>query len=211
MSRAWEMSRPTNKSREVRAGGFSLLEVIVSLTILSVGLLAVASLISSTSASGTRARYTNLTNVLASDKLDNLNKWPSTDPNVDCSSATCGSLSGGATCASGNIYCDTVTVTEAGGADYETQTQEVGGAPVTTTIVHTSSGCVDTPANCGVANPPGGGSTFTRRWLITPNPTISSAAGSTTVTGARRITVLVTLNNASINPPVTFQMSMVRP
>ena len=200
-------------SQETSAGGFSILEVIVSLAVLSIGLLAVALLISSTSVSGTRARYMNLANVLASDKLDNLNKWPSTDPNVACASATCGSLTGGATCGSGNIYCDTVVVTEASGADYETQTQMVGSPPaaVTTTIVHTSTGCVDTPANCGVANPSGAGSTFTRRWLITPNPTISSAGGSTTVTGARQITVLVTLNDASFNPPVTFQMSMVRP
>ena len=43
----------------------------------------------------------------------------------------------------------------------------------------------------------------------------SSAAGLSSlnqpVTGVRRITVLVTLQNQSVQPPVTFQMSMVRP
>jgi prepilin-type N-terminal cleavage/methylation domain-containing protein len=197
----------------MRAEGFTLLEVVVSIAILSVGLMAIALFTSDTLVSGTRARYMNMANVLASDKLDNLNKWPSTDPNVACTSATCGSLTGPSACASGDIYCDTVVVSEAGGADYETQTQKIGTPPTasTTTIVHTKTGCVDTPANCGVGNPPAGGATFTRRWLITPNPTISSAGGATTVTGARRITVLVTLNDTSFKPPVTFQMSMVRP
>jgi type IV pilus modification protein PilV len=203
-------TRPYTSKTE-RAEGLTLLEVMVSITILSIGLLAVALLVSSTSQSGTRARYMNMANVLASEKLDNLNKYPSTDPNVACA-AVCGALTGPTTCAAGDDYCDQVTVNEATGANYETQTQVVNGASVTTTIVHTATGCVDTPANCGVAAPAGGGSTFTRRWQVTENPTITAVAGgSTTITGARRITVIVGLNGQSAASPVTFQISMVRP
>lgn len=189
-----------------RARGFSLIEVIVSMAIMTVGLLGVAALIGSTLATGAQARYMNIANVLASEKLDNLNKWPSNDPNV----AAGGSLNGPANCAAGDDYCDQVTVSESSGADYETQTQIVNGASVTTTIVHTNSGCVDTPANCGVPNPTANGNTFTRRWLITANPVITGPGGPSTVTGARRVTVMVSLTQAG-KLPVNFQMSMVRP
>lgn len=204
--------QPSTSKRRSKLKGFTLIEVMVSIAILAIGLLALAALISSTMSTGTSARYVNMANVLASEKLDGLNKWPSTDDNVACASATCGSLTGSATCAAGDQYCDQVTMTESGGADYETQTQMVGTTAQTTTIVHTNTGCVDIPANCGVSASAGGGSTFTRRWLITMNPVVNKiGGGSVTVTGSRRITVLVTLNDASVQPPVTFQMSMVRP
>jgi hypothetical protein len=70
---------------------------------------------------------------------------------------------------------------------------------------------VDTPTNCGVPNPSGTGSTFTRRWLITSPFTVTSTSGTTaTVSSAERITVVVTLDELVQNP-VVFQMSMVRP
>ena len=120
-------------------------------------------------------------------------------------------MAGPANCAAGDDYCDQVTVSELSGANYETQTQIVNGVSVTTTIVHTNNGCVDTPANCGVPNPNGDGNTFTRRWLITASPVITDTGGNpSTVTGARRITVLVSLTQAG-KLPVNFQMSMVRP
>ena len=202
----------SNKSSKACVRGFTLLEVLVSIGVLSIGLLSVAALIGSTMNSGTTARYMNIANVLASEKLDGLNKWPSSDLNV----AAGGALSGSATCAVGDPYCDQVTVSESSGADYETQTQIVNGNPVTTTIVHTNTGCVDTPTNCGVPNPAGGGSTFTRRWLITTPVTVTSAGGTNTVVtgpnnGPRRVTVVVTLNDQNVQPPITFQMSMVRP
>jgi type IV pilus modification protein PilV len=200
----------------MREDGFTLMEVLVSILILSIGLLSVAALIGSTMNSGTNARYMSMANMLASEKLDMLNKWPSTDGNVTCPSGSCGTLTGSATCGVVNDqYCDTVVMSESSGADYETQTQMVSGSPVTTTIVQTSSGCVSTPAACGVANPTGG-STFTRRWLITTPVSVTSAGGTVTsvgtaASGPRRITVVVTLNDQTVQPPVTFQMSMVRP
>lgn len=207
-SRVWEMSQRQRFTKQRPASsGFTLVEVLVSIAVLSIGLMAVALLIGSTLASGTKAKYMSMANVLASEKLDDLNKLSSNDPNIACATTTCGSLTGGATCSASNIYCDTETVNEASGADYETETEDVNGNYTTTTIVHTNAGCVGTPAACGVAAPSGSGAMFTRRWLITVNPSV----GGTTITGARRVTVLVTLNNATGGNAVSFQMSMVRP
>jgi type IV pilus modification protein PilV len=195
----------SNSPKPSRAAGFSLIEVVIAIAILSIGLLSVALLVSGTLNTGTRSRYMNIANVLASEKLDNLNKWPSSDSNV----AAGGALTGPATCLSTDTYCDQVTVAESTGADFETQ--NINGT--LTTIVHTASGCVNTPAICGVAAPTSSASTFTRRWLITDNPAITNAASgaTTTATGLKRITVVVTLDNAPQNAPVSFQMSMVRP
>lgn len=211
------MSQPRQFTKRVKSSeGFTLIEVMVSILILAIGLLSVAAFVTGTVAMGTRARYMNQANVLASEKLDDLNKLPSTDPTLSCAGApaggtVCGSLAGGASC--GNSYfCDQVTANEANGADYETQTEDVNGVATVSTIVHTSTGCIDTPGNCGVPAPPGGGSTFTRRWQITYDPTINAVGGGpTTATGTMRVTVLVTLNGGVNGKPVTFQMSMVRP
>jgi type IV pilus assembly protein PilV len=218
-----QQSLSSRRRNAANQGGFTLIEVLVSIVVMAVGLLSVAALIAGTLQAGTRARYMSMASILASEKLDSLNKWPSgdlpnsantaqnaapTDPNIWPG----GSLTGGAICAANDAYCDQVTVSEASGADFETQTQIVNGNPVTTTIVHTASGCVGTPAACGVAAPAAGGATFTRRWQITADPTITATGGGTvTATGARRITVLVTLNNTTASNPVSFQLSMVRP
>lgn len=218
------MSRrqPLTNGTKNWARGFTLIEVLVSLAILAIGLVSIAALIAGTLEAGTRSRYMSMASILASEKLDSLNRWPSANTPGSTSTAQSaaptdeniwpgGSLTGGTTCAAGDAYCDQVTVSESSGADYETETQVVSGTPVTTTIVHTSAGCVGTPADCGVATPTGG-DTFTRRWLITADPTITSVSGGTaTVTGARRITVLVTLDSNAFNTPVQFQLSMVRP
>jgi type IV pilus modification protein PilV len=223
--RGWEMSPQlpsiNSKSTAKSHAGFTLIEVLVSIAVLSVGLLSVAALIAGTIQAGTRAKYMSMASILASEKLDSLNKWPSgdtpqatstamstapTDPNIYPG----GTLNGPEVCAANDQFCDQVTVSESSGVDYETQQQVVNGVTTQTTIVHTSSGCVGTPATCGVAAP-SGGPTFTRRWEITGNPTISAVGGgSTTATDTRRITVAVTLDDAS-TIPVKFQLSMVRP
>jgi prepilin-type N-terminal cleavage/methylation domain-containing protein len=201
------MSQPSKKNK--RGNGFSLIEVVVAITILTIGVISVAFMMAGTAVLGTVARGSNMANVLASEKLDSLSKYPASDPNV----APGGALAGPVACVGGDIYCDTVTVNESSGADYLTQSQvNTDGVTQTTTIVHASTGCVDTPANCGVAAAPATGISFTRRWLITLNPTITSTGGATsTITGYRRITVIVTQDDSSDGHPASLQMSMVRP
>jgi hypothetical protein len=58
------------------------------------------------------------------------------------------------------------------------------------------------PATSSTAPNTVGSIVFKRRWIIEQD---------LPVTGVRRVTVLVTLTNQSVQPPVTFQMSMVRP
>lgn len=226
--RVWEMSLQLSfinrTSAAQRRQGFTLIEVLVSMVVLTVGLLSVAALIAGTLQAGTRAKYMSMASILASEKLDSLNKWPSGDTPQTTSTAMTsdptdpnlypgGALTGPQVCAAGDQWCDQVTVSESSGADYETEQQVVNGVVQQTTIVHTNSGCVGTPVQCGVPQPaPGSGSTFTRRWLITANPAISAVGGGgTAATGTRRITVIVTLNDTSASNPVTFQLSMVRP
>jgi len=187
-----------------------MLEVAVSTAILAIGLLGIAVLITNLLTMGSTSRYMAMANVLASEKLDNLNKWPSNSLNVQPG----GALTGPSTCAAGDIYCDQVTVSETSGADYETQTQYNDDGTVTsTTLVHTSAGCVNTPAVCGVAQPAAGASTFTRRWLITTNPVVTPVGGGAgqTITGARRVSVVVFMTTQMQRNPVSFQLSMVRP
>jgi hypothetical protein len=50
--------------------------------------------------------------------------------------------------------------------------------------------------------------TFLRTWLIEANPPLGTSGQ--VMNGTRRITVLVTLTDQSVQPPVTFQMSEVR-
>jgi hypothetical protein len=52
--------------------------------------------------------------------------------------------------------------------------------------------------------------TFHRRWIIEANTPVAGVS-SICMSGTRRVTVLVTLMDQSVKPPVTFQMSMVRP
>jgi type IV pilus modification protein PilV len=231
-------SNSTRSSQSAAACGFTLIEVLVAMAVLAIGLLSIAALIGGTLEAGTRARYMSMASILASEKLDSLNKYPSGEVTVTTATtqyetATAqgqdptdgnlwpgGSLNGSQTCAANDQYCDEVTVSESSGADYETQTQMVMNpgsnpptfSPVTSTIVHTNTGCVGTPTACGVPGPSGGGSTFTRRWLITADPTITSLAGaSVTASETRRITVVVTMNTNVFSTPVSFQLSMVRP
>jgi hypothetical protein len=67
------------------------------------------------------------------------------------------------------------------------------------TVAYSPNGQVPT-ITCNATAPQG--MTFQRQWVIEQDQP---------VTGVRRITVLVTLMDLTIQPAVTFQMSMVRP
>ena len=87
------------------------------------------------------------------------------------------------------------------GAVTETVLGLVSGAETYTTLTHNPNGMLSQTQS---ASPPAAipnAIAFHRRWVIEMDQP---------VTGVKRITVLVTLTNQYIKPPVSYQMSMVR-
>jgi prepilin-type N-terminal cleavage/methylation domain-containing protein len=192
-----------------RERGFSLIETIVAVAVLSIGLLAMAALIARMMSTTSRSGYMSIAMQLASEKLEDLNRYPSDDPNVAVTGTTAGSLTSDviATVTSGGEsasvnYFDEVRLSATGGAVSEIETEVDGatGDTVYTTISHQPDGTVTSSA--GATAPSATGMIrFRRRWVIEKDqPTV----------GVRRVTVAVELENP-VNTPVTAQMSMVRP
>ncbi len=179
------------------AAGFSVLEVIIAITVLAIGLSAMAALVA-TSLSGTeKARYMALATTLTSEKLEDLSRWPSVDPHV----AAGGSITAD-TAVSGLNYYDDIDLSNTSGQVTETIATSTGYS----SVIHKATGEVD--SNNNTPAPTGSGTlAFHRRWLIESNPTVNGV----TLTGSRRVTVVVSLTNLSVQPPVSFQMSVIRP
>lgn len=205
-------------SKKRRAKGFTLIETMVAIAVLTIGLISVAALATTMLVTGKRSKYMALASTLASEKLEDLSRYPSDAPEVcmPSGSSSVGSLgsdilqtttcSGGA---SGSIpYDDDVDISfgtgggdcpNAGGCFSETVSSIVSGSTQYTTTYHSPDGRIITVTS---ASPSSQKMTFHRRWLI---------EGNTPVTGVRRVTVLVTMANSAVNPPVNYQMSAVRP
>jgi Tfp pilus assembly protein PilV len=173
------------------------METMVAVVILSVGLLSLAALMSQTTASTERSRYMSMATILASEKLEDLNHYPSSDPVV----AQGGSLTTDSSV--GNIdYFDEVLLSSGGGSFTETiRGKDAGGNVQYTTINHTPDGQALTSSSSTAPAIGSDSLVFNRRWLI---------EADTPVRGVRRITVRVALANGQ-GAPVTFQTSMVRP
>jgi prepilin-type N-terminal cleavage/methylation domain-containing protein len=193
------MVRYMSNKAKTKSRGFTLAEVVISIAVLTVGLVAAASMFGRVWGGTAYSQLMIQASSLASEKLEDLNQYPDNDPNVEVTTgSTAGSLSSNTTV--GNVsYYDDVYISSATGSMSETQT--INGTPFT--ITHTPS--TITTSNTA----PSTTSTidFHRRWVIEKNPVVNG----TTMTGMLRITVLVSLMNSSIQPPVTFQMSVVRP
>ena len=200
------------------SAGFSMIEVLVATAILTVGLLSLAMLNTRLMVGGRSSKFMSQASVLASEKLEDLNRWDSDDPQIcnPTGSAVVGSLTaditqtttcpGGASasvdydddvylsflnntdCPSGTDGCVAETVSSLDG----------GGNKVYTTTYHAPDGTITTVNS----NSAPAGATFHRRWTIEANQPTA---------GVRRVTVLVTLLDASVRPPVNFEMSLVRP
>ena len=206
--------------KQSREHGFTLLEVTVASMILGTAVLAVGMLIMKMTNGSVLSKDTSSSAVLLSEKLEDLNRWDGDDPQIciPTGSTSIGSLTSDVTqtttCSGGasagvdyfdSVYPNLVNGTSScpGSADgcfAETVTSVSGGATTYTTTVHSPNGIVQTTS--GTTPPNAGGTSFHRRWVI---------EGNTPTTGVRRVTVLVTLNNLAIQPPVTLQMSIVRP
>jgi len=196
------------------ASGFSLIEVTIASVVLGTAVLAVGLLITKMTTGSIESKDMSYAAVLISEKIEDLNRWDVDDPQVcvPTASNSVGSLTSditqNTTCpagASGSVnYYDDVypnltasACTDAtAGCFAETVSSIVGGNTVYTTTVHSPNGIVQSTSS----NSPPSGATFHRRWIIEANSPI---------TGVRRITVKITKTTA--NPPVTFQMSIVRP
>ncbi len=226
-----EMSQ-LQRRKSAAARGFALIEVLVALVVLAIGLVSLAALTAQMENGTERSRFMGLAANLATEKLEDLNRWPNWDPNVYApSGGTSGSLtsdSAPVSVTSSGVtetvsYNDTVVISNSGGSADSSGTGTCGsgnsgavgetvsglsnGTAVYTTTYHCADGEVVSVQNNSALAADVNSIAFHRRWTIETNPTING----TTVNNVRRITVLVTLLNGYMQPPVSFQMSMVRP
>ena len=137
----------------------------MAITILSIGLTAMAGLVASSLGGTERARFMALATTLASEKLEDLNRYPIAAPQI----AAGGSLSSDATVGALNYFDDT---------DLSNTTGEVSETIAVTggysTIAHMSTGVITTT---NTSAPTGTGLVvFHRRWLVESNPVVNSIA-----------------------------------
>jgi hypothetical protein len=193
-----------------------MLELAISIAILMVGLVGVASMFGRIWGSTSYSEYMIQASTLASEKLEDLNRYPNGDPDVvvTAGNTTAGSLTSDldATVTSNGVtdtvdYFDEVFMDPSAGSIAETVA--TGSSPnyTYTTTTHNPNGTITTATATSLAAALTNAVQFERRWMIEKDPVV----GGTTMTGMRRITVLVTVMNASIKPPVVFQLSVVRP
>ena len=204
---------PNSFHKQSAQRGFSLIEAVIAILVLTIGLVSMAMLISSTMSSTTESKFLSLASLLASEKLEDLDRWNSIDPHV---AVTGGASAGSLTADTGPVSVTSNGITEpvtyydevALGANQGTYSEVVsgliGGATnyVTTSFLPAGG----TPQISTSTTAPGSYS-FKRRWVIETNP----AVNGTVITGLHRITVLVLSQDPAVKPPVKFQMSLVRP
>jgi prepilin-type N-terminal cleavage/methylation domain-containing protein len=197
--------------RGAPARGFTLVETLVAMMVLLIGLVALASLAAQTLSGTSRSRFVSLSSDLATEKLEDLSRWPTFDPNVYAAAGTTvGSLTSdqSANVTSGGIptelvnYYDDVEISDSSGAISETVSQVISGVTTFKTTSHNPDGTITTSTSTSATAADVGAVGFHRRWTIEMDQP---------VTGLRRVTVLVTLPNSYVRPPVSFQMTMVRP
>jgi Tfp pilus assembly protein PilV len=188
-----------------------MIETVMAISILAVGLLGVAALLAQLGGNSTTSRYMSTEALLASEKLDDLNRYPYNDPAIAVPNGTSvGSLTADVTNQTVTVgavtevvdYCDQVRISAGNGNMVETVSgTDVNGNTQFTTTTHAPDGSITITKS---ANAPAGTSdmlTFSRRWVIEQNPAGLPA-------GTRRFTVLVSLVGTTTQ--ATFQSSMVR-
>ncbi len=189
-----------------------MIETLMAILVLTVGLVSVAALMSQMLGDTAQSRYMSLAAMLASEKLEDLNRYPDTDPlvYVPSGSTTEGSLTADTSqsITSGVVtetvdYWDEVKLSTGSGSISETiNGKDALGNTTYTTITHQPDGTITQTTS--ITAPPAAVGTlaFKRRWVIEKDAPVK---------GVDRITVSVTLEDQSVQPGVTFQTSMVRP
>jgi len=189
------MSQSLRKAvKASRQRGFTLIETMVSILILTIGLVGTAALMSNSVNMGAHARYVSTAALLASEKMEDLDRFPDNDPNLAAGGSLTADITG---------YSDSVQISTANGNINEVTTAN----GVTTLYTQKPDGTVVVTSGAGLPAVTPDMLTYDRRWLITANPTV----GANIITGAVQITVLVTLTNQSLKPAVTYQTSLVHP
>src|SRR6476469_10088165 len=172
------MSKSHRKVR--RQGGCALIETLIAISILAVGLLGIAALLAQLAGNSTQSRYMSDEALLASEKLDDLNRYPYNDPAIAVpSGTTAGSLTTDTTdtvTANGLPpevvdYFDQVRISSGNGNMVETVLgKDAGGNAQYTTTAHAPDGTISVTKS---ATPPAASSdtiTFSRRWVIEQSP-----------------------------------------
>lgn len=190
--------------------GFTLIEVMVAIIVFAFGLVTLGSLATMTLSGSAASRYRGMATTFASEKLEDLNRWPTWDPHVCVTSGTAGSLTSddqaaGVTCngiTDTVDYYDDVAISDNTGQVCETVSSVSSGSEVYTSTCHTPGGSTTSSTSSTANAIDVGAVAFHRRWTIEANEP---------VTGVKRVTVLVTLENGYMNPPISVQESAVRP
>ena len=203
------MSKLLRKKRST--AGFAMIEAVIAISILAVGLLGVAALLAQLGGNSTQSRYMSTEALLASEKLDDLNRYPFNDPAIAVpNGVSAGSLTADSTNNSITIgpvtevvdYCDQVSISSGAGLMSETVSgTDANGNQQYTTTTHAPDGSINVVKSPAAPVGTGDTLTFSRRWIIELNP-----AGMPP--GVRRFTVLVSQKNAVT--PSSFQSSMLR-
>jgi Tfp pilus assembly protein PilV len=207
------MTRSTNFNRHGR--GFTLLEVCFAICILVTGLAAIAALFGKVWGGTSYSEYMIQASTLVSEKLEDLNRYPHNDPDV---AVTSGGIAGSLTSdleqtvtSSGVTeivdYYDEIYMSPMSGSISETVVSGTSPGLTYATTTHSPNGTMLTTTSTSLSSIAANSIAFERRWVIESNPVVNGIV----ITGGLRITVLVTLENQSVQPPVHFQMSIVRP
>ena len=200
-----------SRLRLVLSPGFTLIEVLISVFVFAVGLVTLGSLAAMTLNGTAASRYRGMATTFASEKLEDLNRWPTWDPHVCVASgSTAGSLTSDVQAASVTCngitstvdYYDDVAISDSTGAVCETVSSLSSGSQIYTSTCHTPAGATAISTSSATNAIDIGAVSFHRRWTIEMDQPITSV---------KRVTVLVTLANGYMNPPVTVQESAVRP
>src|SRR6201991_1014857 len=104
---------PRKAVKQFRQRGFTLIEMMVSILVLTIGLVGTAALMSSSVNMGAHARYVSTAALLASEKMEDLDRFPDGDTNL---------TPGGSLTASVTGYSDSVQISTANGNINETTT-----------------------------------------------------------------------------------------